>query len=182
MSEKYNQWTIVNDKSQQIVNFTSFLSFEMSAGGQVVSEPIEMGSFAAYNKTAEPIEIYVSLGVSGTPDVIQAAIDAIQKAKESTDLYSVITPEQEYQKLSVESYSYKRTRDEGANVLFVELHLIEVKEVSTEYTTNRVLRAKQVKNSDNASTSDQGKKQAKTAAKVAAEKLDNIFNDKGAGK
>lgn len=164
-------WAIVNQDSVSIADFGSIISVEVQHGGQVVSEPIERGSFATYNKTNEPISIYATAARSGTSDELQAVLDALSEVKASTELYRIITPEQEYTSLSLESYNYKRVREDGANVLLVEMLWVEVKEVETNYTTVVKLKASQCKNKDNASTVNTGKKQTTDTKKSLLKSL-----------
>lgn len=153
-------WAIVNEDGISIADFGSIISVEVQHGGEVVSEPIERGSFATYNKTQEPLTVYATAARDGTSEELQAVLDSLCDVKASTALYRVITPEQEYTSLSLESYDYKRAREEGANVLIIEMRWVEVKEVETNYTTVVKLKPSQCKNKDNASKANTGKKQA----------------------
>lgn len=168
-------WAIVNDDSVGIADFGSIISVEVQHGGQVVSEPVERGSFATYNKTNEPIGIYAVAAKSGTSDELQAVLDALSEVKASTALYRIITPEQEYTSLSLESYNYKRVREDGANVLIIEMLWVEVKEVETNYTTVVKLRASQCKSADNASKVNNGKKQTTESSSVVFDAVGKVF-------
>lgn len=159
MSASTDTWAIVNEDGVSIADFGSIISVEAQYGGQVVSEPVERGSFATYNKTSEPISVYTTAARAGASDELQAVLDALAEVKASTDLYRIITPEQEYTSLSLESYNYKRVREDGANVLIIEMLWIEVKQVETHYTTSVILKSTQCKSADNASKVNNGKKQ-----------------------
>ena len=97
--------------------------------------PLEEGSFAAYNKVERPGSPTVNLIVSGSEDQRTAFLDAVDSACTSTDLYSVVTPEFTYPNFSVESYSYSRSNEKGANMILVEIVLKEIRTVSAAYTS-----------------------------------------------
>lgn len=168
-------WAIVNEDSVSIADFGSIISVEVQHGGEVVSEPIERGTFATYNKTEEPLTLYVTAARDGASEELQAVLDALRDVKASTALYRVITPEQEYTSLSLESYDYKRVREEGANVLIIEMHWVEVKEVETNYATVVKLKPAQCKNKDNASKANTGKKQTTEPEKARKSVLKEIW-------
>lgn len=177
MTARTSQWAIVNSSGMSITNITSLISVEVRDSAQVVSESIEQGSFASYNKVVAPFDIYVSVAVQGEPDELQRTIDDLRAAKAGTELYSLITPEQEYEDLCIESMDYKRTREDGINALYVELHMVEVRQVDSQYTSvsAAALRAAQCKNSDNASKTEQGKKKP-SAMVVIGRKAEDFFS------
>jgi hypothetical protein len=158
-AEKWNRWTLSDEDANAILEFTSFVQADFRDEGRVASEPIEEGSFAAYNKTDSPLDAYVTLGIQGEPDELQDALDKLRALKKETATFSVITPEQEYEKITLESFNYTRKREDGLNSLYVELHLVEVREIAPQYSTV-ALPAKKCRNSDNASKVNAGKSQA----------------------
>jgi hypothetical protein len=50
----------------------------------------------------------------------------------------LITPFDSYDNLMLESYDYRRDSNTGFNVLFVDLRLVEIREVETQKTTTSV--------------------------------------------
>lgn len=138
-----SQWSLNNASGERVVQFTSFLSMDLRDEYTVVTGPVEEGSFASYNKVASPLEIDVSLGIEGDDATLDAALEALNQLTASTEILSLVTPESEYQNMNLESLSYRRRREDGLGVLWLDLKLIEVRQVKAQYTNVRVGERKQ---------------------------------------
>lgn len=150
------EWLFLSDdNNEELLNFDSLLEINVESGGAVPSQKLEQGSFAAYNKTEEPLKITASLAFEGTVDEIQDALGALNTLKLETKKFSVITPEFEYVGMTLESFSYARKREEGRGVLYAQLNLVEVREVETATTTVK-LPKKKCKKADCASQKNNG--------------------------
>lgn len=155
------QWSLNNASGERVVEFTSFISMELRDEYNVVTGPVEEGSFASYNKVASPLEIDCSLGIEGDDNTLNTALDALNELAASTEIVSLVTPETEYYNLNLHSVSYRRRREDGLGVLWLDLKLIEVRQVKAEYTNARVgekkqrgkVQEKEVKNSGSQETS-----------------------------
>lgn len=128
-------WTLATEDGGDAISFDVFCEMECKGENQVAHEPLEQGSFASYNKQASPLEIRVVLAMTGDPASQQEALDRIDELCEGTELVSLITPQQEYQSLNLESYSYRRNETSGASMLTVELALVEIRQVESAATT-----------------------------------------------
>lgn len=138
-----NIWMITDSDGQIVLEFSSFLSADVRNEGQVVSAPVEEGGFASYNKVDSPLAVAASLAFQGTEEQIQDAIFMLSVLREETLLVNLVTPDAEYENLTLESYSYRRDRESGVGVLFVELSFVEVRQVATQYTNVRLAPRKQ---------------------------------------
>lgn len=147
-------WLILNKSGTRALPFDSMLSFSIDDASEVVSIPIENGSFAAYNKVDSPLSISVSLARQGSPADIDDFLTSLRDLKNSTELVSLQTPEAFYDDLNIESFSYSRSSETGAFV--VDLQLVEIRQVDTQTTTTEYTRPS-VKNPESASTEDNGK-------------------------
>jgi hypothetical protein len=96
--------------------------------------PIEQGSFANYNKVQLPAEPVVTLVLGGSVADRTIFLNLINAACNSTDLYSVVTPEVTYVNYSLERYNLVRRADRGATLIIVELVLKEIRQVSAAYS------------------------------------------------
>ena len=142
------------------------MALELTAEGKVVSAPIEQGSFASYNKVATPASIRATLAAEGELSDLQYVVDTLFSLKDGTEIVNFVTPVREYQGYTVEKFSYQQAAEKGVNVLYVEISLVEIKEVEPQYTDAKApapITAKGAKNPANASTRDMGKKQAQEA-------------------
>lgn len=144
------------------ISFDGVMDLELTAEGQVVSTPIERGSFASYNKVESPTAIRATLGIVGTPAELQTAVTTLFELKKNTTLLNFITPVQEYRNFTLEKFSFQQAAEKGLNLLYIEIHLVEVREVEPQYTDTKVapITSKGAKNPANVSTVDKGKMQA----------------------
>ena len=152
-----------SENSTVAVQFSRVMDLEMTAEGKVVSTPIEQGSFASYNKVASPTAIRATLAVEGETWNLHSAVDTLFELKEGTELVDFVTPVREYRKYTLEKFSYQQAAEKGVNVLYVEIHLSEIKEVEPQYTDTKApapITKKAAKNPANVSTKEMGKQQA----------------------
>ncbi|WP_308772268.1 phage baseplate protein [uncultured Bilophila sp.] len=122
-------WALISDKGTTVAPFDSMLSIDVKNENKLLSSPVEEGGFASYNKVASPLDIYVELAASASESGHAALLAALDKLASGTELVSLVTPDQEYRHLNIESYTVKRTATEGATLLVAELHLLEVRQV-----------------------------------------------------
>lgn len=148
-------WIFLGEGDAEVLSFNSFLELEIESGGSVPAQPLEQGSFAAYNKLQEPLKIAANIAIEGTLAELQDALGQLNVLKEETTIFSVITPEFEYVNMTLESFSYARKREEGRGVLYVQMNLVEVREVETA-TTSVKLPKKKVKKKDCTSQKNNG--------------------------
>lgn len=137
------RWTLTNASGEAVVAFTSFLSLDLRNESRVVSGPVEEGSFATYNKVETPLEVDVSLGIQGDDATLQSALDSLNALQAGTGLVNLVTPNAEYQDLNLESFNYRRRREDGLGVLWVDLSLVGVKQVKAAYTNVRLAQRRQ---------------------------------------
>ena len=130
-----NRWLLADENGLPVVAFTSFLSADIRNESKVVSAPVEEGS---YNKVATPLEVNVTLGIQGDDSTLQDALDTLTTLQAGTQLVSLVTPNAEYPDLNLEGFNYSRKRENGLGVLFVELSLLEVKQVRAQYTNAKL--------------------------------------------
>lgn len=155
------------DDNSVAVQFSRVMDLELSAEGKVVSTPIERGSFASYNKVEDPAAIRATLAVEGELDDLQAVVDTLFELKKNTDKLNFVTPIREYNDFTLEKFSYQQAAEKGVNVLYVEVHLLEIKEVEPQYTDTQAqnpITQKGAKNPADTSTKDMGKGQAQKPA------------------
>lgn len=128
-------WTLLNENGSTAIEFTSFISIDYRNEGQAVAYPIEEGSFVNYNKTANPLNIIVTLAVSGRNDQLEQILVRLDEYQSQAIKLSVSTPVALYESMTLESYSYTRTQERNSDMLTVELSLVEVRDITTQVTT-----------------------------------------------
>ena len=146
-------WALISDKGTTVAPFDSMLSIDVKNENKLLTSPVEESGFASYNKVASPLDIYVELAASASESGHAALLAALDKLAAGTELVSLVTPDQEYRHLNIESYS----TTEGATLLVAELHLLEVRQVKVQVSKAAI---RSPKRATSASKVDTGQKQA----------------------
>lgn len=134
-------WIVRGDSAE--VAFSSMLEFSAEKSSRLPDEPIEKGSFATYNRVIEPRSITCRLGVSGTAQRLQSEIDRLTTLSENDEKITLVTPEQSYKNMMLESFDYRRDAQNGRGVLYVDLRFKEIREVAPQQTTTSVEEAEE---------------------------------------
>lgn len=164
-----NEFALVDSEtSLSAFDFDSIIQFEVRAEGHVVSAPIEQGSFASYNKVDSPNYIEVQLAKQGTDDVLQAALKTLDELQTTASKINFVTPVAEYENYTLESYDFSMSQRDGLGVLYIRLHLIEIREVTPQYTDSKSISSSNAKNAADSSTTDRGKTQAKDGSSYSS--------------
>lgn len=155
-----SEWAVVTRNKGLSVQFDGIMDIDVKNESKVLTSPIEKSSFAAYNKVETPLDVVIT-GASQQDGAAQSAIlDALNKLVSGAELVDIVTPTVVYLKMTLESYSYKRTATDGASLLVVELHAIEVREVETTRVTK-------TKRASSAKTQKTGQTQTKKPSNSA---------------
>lgn len=155
-----SEWAVVARNKGLSVQFDGIMDIDVKNESKVLTSPIEKSSFAAYNKVETPLDVVIT-GASQQDGAAQSAIlDALNKLVSGAELVDIVTPTAVYLKMTLESYSYKRTATDGASLLVVELHAIEVREVETTRVTK-------TKRASSAKTQKAGQTQTKKPSNSA---------------
>ncbi len=153
-----DQWTILNTKGGSAITFTSFLDIDVRKAGLSMSYPIEEGGFANYNKVQSPLEIRVTLGIQGEHSEIEYALEKLNEYQANPIVLDVATPSYFYENMTLEAYSYKRTKENNSTMLTVEMVMVEIREVKTRTTTT----IRSPRNPTSASREQAGQKESKS--------------------
>ena len=168
MTTSTQHWALITDKGTTAVTFDSMLSIDVKNENKLLSSPVEESGFASYNKVASPLDIYVELAASASESGHAALLAALDKLASGTELVSLVTPDQEYRHLNIESYSTKRTAAEGATLLVAELHLLEVRQVKVQVSQAAI---RSPKRATSASAVDRGQVQVENVDRSLLKQL-----------
>lgn len=149
-----NYWGIFSEFGVPILLADNVISLKYSTTAKISNAPIEKGSFASYNKVQDAwtASVQMSKGSGGT--LMRGAFLAqVEIISNSTTKYHIITPEYVYTNANIVGYDTSREASDGAQLIKVNLHLEEVREVTVEYDTE------EVKNPDDSANKDGGDKQ-----------------------
>jgi len=138
-----DQWSIVDESGEKVFDFDSFVSADLKTESKVIQAPVEQGSFVSYNVVTTPTELTCTLSKRGFQSDLMSFVDSLLSYVNSTDLVTVVTPEQEFQNMKLIKCNYNRSAENGTDIIFAELNLIEVREVKSQYTSVRIARKAQ---------------------------------------
>lgn len=148
------EWNIMTEGGGKLVQFTSMLGIDIRNEGTALSYPVELGSFASYNKVQSPLDIVVSLAKWGTHFEFSDILKTLDEYQAEAKKLLVVTPSAFFDSMTLESYEHRHDQRRNANMLTVDLHLVEVKEVNAETASPR--------NGTSAGKVNSGKKQAQS--------------------
>lgn len=121
-------WGIYDQNGNSALDADSVFALEPSREFRISDYPLEGGGFQSYNKVATPYEARVTVTKGGTSSERQAFLRQIDALLETTDLYSIVTPDKVFLNVNIVRYSYRRSAESGAGLLVIELFGEEVRE------------------------------------------------------
>lgn len=149
-----NYWGVFNEYGIPILLADNVISLKYKNSSRIAQAPIEKGSFASYNKVAEPYKATVQLSKASGGTLMRGAfLGQIETLAASTLKFHIITPEYVYTNVCITGYDISREASNGAQLIKVNLHLEEIREVVVQYETE------EVKNPDDIPSKDGGEKQ-----------------------
>jgi hypothetical protein len=155
-------WGVFDASNQPVAIADSVRALQYRSDSNVPDYPLEQGGFQSYNKVQRPFASVVSMVCGGDEQRRASFLSAIDAAKQSTDLYTIVMPEVVYQNANILAYDYRREQRDGATLLKVDLHLDQIRVNATAAFAN-------VQNPASADTVSQGQVQATTpSASLAA--------------
>jgi hypothetical protein len=131
---RIQQWMIADERGNSVLPIKSILSLSATSGGSVVSDAIEEGSFTAYNKTSEPLELNMEIGFEGEDWELNHALTSLTELKESVATFSIVTPYHEYENMTLENYDYEMKTENGLGALIANCTFKEIREVKPAYS------------------------------------------------
>ena len=145
-------YSISGEDGTPIIDFKTLLKAEYKSSGSVVSEPIEMNSFAAYNKTTEPREYSFSVALQAPNNDFSSAVSKLEELKKGTELFSFVTPYLVFNSLTLEGYS--TAFETYTSMMVVDLECKEILQVEQGYTNVEVNDATPISQEDAADESN----------------------------
>jgi hypothetical protein len=140
------QWIIADERGFPLLIPDTILSVEYRNEAKSGTHPVEAppggtGSFAAYNKVNNPFDVSVRFAVTGgdsltaavfgsRKDTRRSAIEALEDAVNSTDLFTVVTPDQVFESCSLERFDYRRESAGGVSMLVVDCAFMEIRQTA----------------------------------------------------
>lgn len=132
------EWTVYDAETGDAVNFTAFLGAEVNNESKVITSPVEQGSFVAYNKVHSPAELTVTGAIKGDPADLTEAMDLLDAMSTGTRLYNIVTPDRVYKNYNLYKLSYRRSVDDGVDLIVFDAAFMEIRQITGQYSTTAV--------------------------------------------
>lgn len=163
----YGAWGLLGADDQKVCDYEGILEVSNASTSQVLTEPVENGQLAAFNKVQQPESVRVVLSLGYDPTRQRAAISRLKQLKGGTGaefLCKLISPSEVSENLSLESVGQTRTSQSGATLLIVELSFVQIRAV--QVSTQRL--SWSPKNPTGADPVNSGRVQAERSANLLA--------------
>ena len=130
-------WALCREDGS-VIELESVLRVDVDSSNQVMQAPVEQGAFAMYNKAVGPTTVDLQVAIKG--DVAKRAelTKLLLDLSGTTELLTLITPEMEFSGYNLESAQYSRKIDDGVDIIYFDLGLIEVRQVAAQYGNAKV--------------------------------------------
>ncbi len=123
-----SQWGIYDpDTNEPVLIADSVVSFGYKKEYKISDYPIELGTFANYNKVDLPFLATVRMTMGGNQLDRADFLDRLVEIGTSTQLYNVVTPEHVYLNANIIDYDYTRTANSGAGLIIADIKLMEIR-------------------------------------------------------
>ncbi len=120
-------WALLNAKTKlPICEYDSIEEVEDNARATVPTEPQEGGFFYSYDKVHGPVEVSVTLGISGDYPKQQSVLQDVEALRRGLTLCTLVTPTGVRENLAMVGVSTSRSSGAGANSLSIAIELQEV--------------------------------------------------------
>ena len=130
------QWGLFTLAGTPYFIVDTIVSVELEADADVPKYPQEAGAFQNYNKVQMPFTAKITMATSGSQAKRQAFIAALQAAKDSLTLYSVVMPEYTFQNVTVNHYEFDRSAQGGVSLITATIWITEVRLTATSTTSS----------------------------------------------
>lgn len=139
-SEDGVETVTVTAERQPVVVPDSFLEFGYRTEFDVSDYRVQRGSFASYNKVANPFETFIRMAKGGSQQERKRFLESIDAIVGTLDLYDIVTPEKTYIGVNVLRHEVVRRGRQGAFFLTeVDLYFREIREVTAMYSSTALL-------------------------------------------
>ena len=173
-------WGVFSEKTSKLVaEADTITSLNYKNEARVTTAPTANGSFVAYNKVKTPYNAVVRMVKSNNTAGILSGISslllgtstqskmdflsALESARDSTNLYRIVTPDATYHNANITSLAYQRSASNGADMITVDVFLQEIRTASSVYSSTDTKTANAT-SASSASVASTGKAQASSSS------------------
>jgi len=109
-------------------------------GEHVIADyPIEQGGFASYDKVQIPKDVRVRVSVGGSDADRALALETIRLIEGDLNFYDIYMPEAVYTSVNIAAFDFHRSAQRGLGLLVLDLHLLEIRSVTSGEASGQML-------------------------------------------
>lgn len=129
------KWGVFDSSGAKIAPYDSVYETAYQNDSRVSDYPVEAGAFGTYNKVESAFQVMVTLTCGGDEATRANFQTALETARRSLNLYTVMTPDRTYYDVNFTGLNISRTLREGAYLISAQLSGREVREIAqAEYS------------------------------------------------
>jgi hypothetical protein len=129
------QWGVFDSNGNQVLFPDNVLDFTYRQEYDISNFPVQDGAFASYNKVIRPFEVMLRFRKTIGLEARQTFLDDLATLAASLALYTVRTPEAEYQGVNLDRYEITRQGAKGAYIILADCFFTQIIQVTPQYTT-----------------------------------------------
>ncbi len=120
-------WGVFSADGSAALEPDSFVSIEYDNDNVVSNYPMEAGSFASYDKSANPYLCTIMMTIGADKATRTSFLAKVDKLCAGLDLLTLVTPEASYANANLQGYGYKRTSSSGLSLIQVTLRFVQIR-------------------------------------------------------
>lgn len=129
-------WGVFDSSGNQTLKPDSILNLDNRNEWKLSDYPVQVGSFASYNKVIVPYEVSLRFSKGGDLGQRAAFLKSIDDIAGDTNLYSIVTPERTYLDVNITRYEVTRRGAEGAYFLCeIDVYFRQILQVTPQYSS-----------------------------------------------
>ena len=128
-------YALLGADGRPVCEYEGIIEGDAASTSQVLTEPVEGGQLAAYNKVDAPQSVKLTLALGYDPAAQSAALGKLQELRRRVGdgaLCTYVTPSAVYERMALEVVGESRSAQDGATLLTVVLQLTQVRAVQVQ--------------------------------------------------
>jgi hypothetical protein len=129
-------WGIYNKDGSVAIVPDSIVALDYHNEWPTSTYPMELGAFQSYNKVQTPFESRITMTKGGSIDDKSRFLAQVDRIGDSLTMFDIITPEQIYADMTIESVDYSRSSSNGASMITLDIGFKEVRFAANAKNSN----------------------------------------------
>lgn len=127
-------WGIYDQNGQKALEPDTMLDLDFRNESFISNFPTQNAGFCSYNKVHTPYNATIIMSKGGSEVDRINFLDKLSTIADDTKLYNVVMPEKSYLNCNITMHGFRRSTEEGAGMLTVEIGLVEIQQKTAKYS------------------------------------------------